>query len=95
MNITDLKPLEKANHVMTDLDLSDVYFYNSPEERWIYKIGSNGLLKYEYKTWQYYTYNAVKAIELVKRGYAMWNEEAVAIQADGQIRYNIDTLRVY
>ena len=93
--ITSLRPHRKDNRPLVELDESKIYFYGAFEDVWISKVDGKGNLMYEYKTWQYDTFDPKYAIELVEQGYARWNEFPVQVLADDRVRYNIDMLTIY
>ena len=49
---------------------------------------------FEYRTYQYYTYTPEIAIDLVEKGYAIWDDRAVELRGK-KLRYNINMKAVY
>lgn len=92
--ITDLQPIIKANRQMYEIDDTKIYFYNAVEDGWVYKLNSEGRSEYEYRTYQYYTYTPEIAIDLVEKGYALWDDRAVELRGN-KLRYNINMKAVY
>ncbi len=75
--ITDLRPHVSANRPMVELEDGVIFFRSAFPDGWVYKLNSEGRTEYEYRTYVYYTYDYLLAIDLVNKNYAMWAPDAV------------------